>query len=45
LIEWNDSIFMREEEERKGETKTTQNFLDNCKSLLLEEPFGDLGLL
>ena len=38
MIEWNDSIFMREEEERKGETKTTQNFLDNCKSLLLEEP-------
>ena len=45
MIEWNASIFTREEEERKGETKTTQNLLDNCKSILLEEPFGHLGLL
>jgi hypothetical protein len=38
---------MGEEEERKGETRKekNKNFIDNCKSLLLEEPFVDLGLL
>jgi hypothetical protein len=38
---------MGEEKERKGETTTKKknNFIYNCKSLLPEEPFGDLGFL
>jgi hypothetical protein len=37
---------MGEEDERKGEMTTkTKNFINNCKSILMKEPFGDIGLL
>jgi hypothetical protein len=35
----------RRGEKRVNEKRKNNNFIDNCKSLLLEEPFVDLGLL